>query len=236
MAPYHHQQGVGASSAPTAYVPIYSVQRDQPLLPPSQQHFQPPPGLRRSVQGYYTPYAGASNVGEWVSAHGVPVTSAGSGLWPNGGGVSQQKNIPFDSATANGALGNHGFSVAQAGIPDAGYDESGIPRVSYKDHVQQMMNFFGQPKSTVHDRPAEDAYDVEYYNLPQAFEGTNVKMRTIIIDFISQAELYPIALLFPLERNETSMSIMVNRAFLFWLYRVVAHVYVVCVSFVSGTS
>ena len=133
---------------------------------------------------------------------GPAAISQGSGLWPNGASVSQGGIQTFYPANMrpNSSLEQTAYSVSRAGLPADG-------PVSYKDHVDQMVRFFGQPLTQLHERSAEDLYDTEYLNLPQAFEGTNVKIRTVLIDLIRDAELYPIKILCPLERQESSMTI-----------------------------
>lgn len=76
----------------------------------------------------------------------------------------------------------------------------------YRDHIEQLMRFFGQPKKPILVDP-EDSYDKEHLDLPDAYEGKNLRMRNILIDMIQESELYPIRVLFPLQRNEDSMTI-----------------------------
>jgi hypothetical protein len=84
----------------------------------------------------------------------------------------------------------------------------GIPpgMSNYRSHIDQLSRFFGQPRRDV-PLDDEDYYDKEYLDLPDAYRGKNTAVLRVLIDMITQAELFPITVMFPLTRKEDSMTI-----------------------------
>lgn len=118
-----------------------------------------------------------------------------SGMWPQGIRPSVAEMPSF--LNSRSTLEYEPYSTAK---------NAPMGMTQYKDHVEQLMRFFGQPKKPILIDP-EDSYDKEHLDLPDAYEGKNLRMRNILIDMIQESELYPIRVLFPLQRNEDSMTI-----------------------------
>ena len=121
--------------------------------------------------------------------------STGGSAWPSG------------HAITHGGLGmfNPGTSV----LNNVPYTQSKgmTPGMSTRaDYDQQLSLFFGQPNSGFNYN-AEDDYDKEFDDFPAAFEGKNIRIRKVLISMITATELFPLTAMFPLERQENSMTI-----------------------------
>jgi len=116
--------------------------------------------------------------------------------WPNGHQPSVGNNLP-------------GFIPSKSTLEYSPYTVglNLTPGLSNRmTHDQQLSRFFGQPKKSIEYDPEAD-YDKEHLDLPDAYEGKSTKLRKIMIDMISEAELYPIRTMFPMEEHSGSMTI-----------------------------
>lgn len=125
---------------------------------------------------------------------------AGSQLYRPG----QQAELNLFTEAAPTQPGNQ-LTVGNVSWPKAasGQGATGLTK------AQAMMKFFGQPTdpSKLDTTSTYDEYEVETYDLPDAYRGPNRFLRQLVIDIIKDADVFPIRSIAPLKREENNMEV-----------------------------
>jgi hypothetical protein len=102
-------------------------------------------------------------------------------------------------------VGNQQVTVGNISFPGSAQNAVGAASFN-KDEA--LKKFFGQPKPSFFNTTSEyDQYDIENFDLPDAYKGPNKFIRNILIAKITDADEFPIKRMAPLRKQEQHLEI-----------------------------